>query len=56
MGTRLYLIRGMLKGTLSDENKKLAMSNPAVMKAVEYEKNLKNIETVEKKKTKRGGK
>jgi len=42
MGTRTYFINGLINGTLTKEEEEIALKNPVVVGAVEYDKKLKN--------------
>ena len=42
MGTRTYLINGLKNGTLTEKEKEIALKNPVVVAAIEYDENLKN--------------
>ncbi len=59
MGTRLYLINGILNNTLSEEDKQIALNNPVIMNAVNDIKSNQNKESeksIKKTVNKKGGK
>lgn len=56
MGTRLYLINGLINGTLSEAEKKSALSNPVILHAIKAMAKVKSEKTKNKKSFKKGDK
>jgi len=56
MGTRTYLINGLINGTLTDKEKEIALANPVIVNAFKDIENNKTYSFTKKTKKSKGGK